>query len=70
MKPLYILHPGKIRMNTGIIQHFDAEELAELYNVELLRCLIYQPLRKYEDTRDLKYIHLRPRADGNYKLGA
>lgn len=68
MKPTYILHPGKIRLKNGQIEHFTADELAELYKVELARCLIYNPLRKYDDTQGITYMHLRPRADENYKL--
>lgn len=67
MKPTYVLHPGKIRGHRGM-EHYTAEDLAELYGIDLMQCLDYSPLRRYTDTKDIRYIHLRPRADGKYQL--
>lgn len=68
MKPIYVIHPGKIRRRTGQIEHFAVDDLLDLYKVEFDRCLIYNPHRKYTDTESVRYIHLRPRDDENYTL--
>jgi hypothetical protein len=68
MIKIYVLHPGKIRRRTGVIEYFSSDELASLYDVAQSECMIYQPTRKYEDSEGIKYIHLRPRDDDNYNI--
>lgn len=70
MEKKYVLHPGHVRSRNDWDSHFiDAIELAELYKVPLIECMVIDEhdsatYRGYPKRIDLP--HLYPRRDGNY----
>lgn len=66
----YALHPQIIHTVDNQINYVGYIELIKLYNLDYEECILWDNNRpELINDRDFAgYIHLYPRADGNYKL--
>lgn len=66
----YVLHPGPVVSQTdGQTHHISAHQLARLYGVRPVDCVVVFPNSpRLGDLRLRDLIHLYPRYDGDYRL--